>query len=155
MSMHFPLMRIVPSGSMAQFCPALPLQSPITIFVPFALESLLSSTHLVLLYPDTIGPVRCVGRVGQVVAQAEPDPAGRRRDAEHDQAGLGVKPSTCGTTASSPVGELIRSRCWSGEAFVADSFHHGTGREDMGAGGGQPAHPRQVKGLGGGGDATQ
>ena len=46
MSMHLPLMRIVLSGPMVQFCWALPSQPHITIFVSFAAESSLSSTHV-------------------------------------------------------------------------------------------------------------
>src|ERR1039457_5574216 len=57
MSMPLPLAWIVPPGSTAQFCWALPLQFPITTGVSFALESLLSLMQTVSWYPETIGPV--------------------------------------------------------------------------------------------------
>src|ERR1022692_794686 len=68
--MHLPLTWMVPSDSTVQFCSWLPLQSPMTTGVSFAAESLLSSTHLALLSPATIGPVIPPGGSGVTVAGA-------------------------------------------------------------------------------------
>ena len=61
MSMHEPLILMVPSVWMVQFCAAVPLQSHISILVPLALELELSSTHLAVLSPAMIGPVGVAG----------------------------------------------------------------------------------------------
>jgi hypothetical protein len=70
--MHLPLTCIVPSGATVQACSADPLQSHITILVSFTAESPLSSTHLALPSPETIGPVGCAVKMAGALAPESP-----------------------------------------------------------------------------------
>ena len=67
--MHLPLMRIVPSAAMVQSCSAVPLQSHITIFVPFALF-----LDRLWLRDVLVGAAyRVLGRVGEAGEPADVD----------------------------------------------------------------------------------
>jgi len=57
---------------------------------------------------DVGGQVR-VGRIGQVVAERDPDAVARRRVPITTTLASGTKPTRCGTTASSAAGELGRT----------------------------------------------
>src|ERR1700683_1924667 len=117
MPMHFPLSWMVPSSSIAHSCPAPSVHSEITISVSFALESLLSSTHLVFWYPEMIGPTGPWVTVTDAGTLARASvPGGSVRD---DGDAVGGPCGQAGDDARGGAGGRASRPAWCGRGRVA------------------------------------